>query len=97
MPTVTRNPLLREDLIKIWTYIAADNPSAADRLLDMLEEKFELLARNPRLGVRRTEILPDIRSFPVGNYVILYRSMPNGVEIVRVIHGQRDLTRIKLQ
>lgn len=97
MPTATRNPLSREDLIAIWNYIAFDNTDAADRLLDMLEEKFELLARNPGLGIRRPEISPDLRSFPVGNYLILYRSIPNGVEIVRVVQGQRDLTKLKLQ
>jgi toxin ParE1/3/4 len=97
MPTATRNPLAREDLIEIWTYIASDDPNAADRLLDSLEEKFDPLARNPGIGVRRPKIGRNVRSFPVGNYLILYRSHSGGMEIVRVVQGQRDLTKLKLQ
>jgi len=39
----------------------------------------------------RDELAADLRSFPVGRYVIYYRSLPNGVEIVRVLHSARDL------
>lgn len=39
-----------EDLIDIWLYIAQDNPTAADNLLDTFEEKGRLLAKNPKLG-----------------------------------------------
>ena len=97
MAEVRRNPLAREDLIEIWTYVALDKPDAADRLLDSLEARFETLARNPNIGVRRPEIATDVRSFPVGNYLILYRVISDGVVIVRVVHGHRNLARLKLQ
>ena len=97
MTIARRNPLSREDLIEIWLYIATDNPAAADRLLDAIESKVLLLSSNPGLGVRRPDIAIGVRSFPVGNYLILYRQVQGGIDIVRVIHGQRDLAKIKLQ
>jgi toxin ParE1/3/4 len=97
MPRLTRNPLLREDLIEIWTYIAKDNADAADRLLDRIEEKFVTLAHNPGMGRMRSDIGPEVRHFPVDDYLVLYRETRGGVEIVRVIHGRRDLSKLKLQ
>ncbi|MGH7989069.1 MAG: type II toxin-antitoxin system RelE/ParE family toxin [Limisphaerales bacterium] len=44
----------------------------------------------PLLGREREELLPRLRSFPVSRYVIFYRPMENGIEVVRVLHGARD-------
>jgi toxin ParE1/3/4 len=78
-------------LIDIWTYIARHNSSAADRLLDLLDEKSRALARNPRLGAAREDVAPGVRHLPVGRYLILYRDLGDGVEVVRYIHGMRRL------
>jgi toxin ParE1/3/4 len=45
----------------------------------------------PGIGRQREDLAPRLRGFPFGNYVIFYRPMENGVEIVRVLHGARDL------
>ena len=92
MSEIKRTAQADEDLIDIWVYIAQDNVSAADRLLDSIEEKFFLLADQPRLGPRRPDIAPELRYFPVGSYLILYREISTGIEIVRVVHGARRLT-----
>jgi len=92
MPEIKRTAKAEEDLIDIWVYIAQDKVSAADSLLDRIEEKFFVLAEQPRLGPRRPDIAPELRCFPVGNYLILYREISVGVEIVRVVHGARRLT-----
>ncbi len=81
----------RQDLIDIWAYIAREDPAAADRQLDRIDETCGLLAENPRLGPERSDIRQGLRYFVVGSYVILYRMVDNGVEIVRVVHGARDL------
>jgi toxin ParE1/3/4 len=86
-----RTAQAEEDLIQIWVYIALDNPQAADHLLDVLDEKSHLLAENPRLGVERVDIAPALRSWPVGSYLILYRELDDGAEIVRYVHGARRL------
>jgi toxin ParE1/3/4 len=80
-----------EDLVGIWIYIAADNPGAADRLLDEIESKAQLLAVNPELGQARPDIADELRYLPVGRYLILYRVIDRGIEIVRVVHGARRL------
>ncbi|HEX5846715.1 MAG TPA: type II toxin-antitoxin system RelE/ParE family toxin [Rhodoplanes sp.] len=90
-PRLRRTARAEEDLIDIWTYIARDNPSAADRLLDLLDEKSRSLARNPRLGAAREDVAPGVRHLPVGRYLILYRDLGDGVEVVRYIHGMRRL------
>jgi len=53
-----------------------------------------MLAENPLAGRVREELAPDVRSFPVGNYLLFYRPTQNGVELIRVLHGARDLRRL---
>jgi len=88
---VRKTVLAETDLADIWFYIALDNPDAADGLIDKIEQQSGLLARNPKLGRVRPELMEDLRSFPIGNYVVFYRPEPEGIEIVRVVHGARDV------
>jgi toxin ParE1/3/4 len=94
MPTIVRSPRAAEDLIELWTHIAVDDPSAADRMLDLIEDKLIKLSANPLLGPARPDIARELRLFPVGRYVILYRARPNGIEVVRIVHGMRRLSGI---
>ena len=94
MPVIRRTAQAEEDLIELWLYIAQDNPGAADRLLDAIEEKMVLLAAHPQLGPARPDIAADCRYFPVGNYLILYRMIPDGIEVVRVVQGARRLDNL---
>ncbi len=91
MTRIVRSPRAAEDLIELWTYIAVDDPAAADRMLDLIEEKLGMLAANPALGPARPDIAREVRLFPVRRYVILYRVLPDGIEVVRVVHGMRRL------
>lgn len=91
MPVIKRTAEAEEDLISIWLYISQNNPAAADRLLDEIEEACSLLANHPQLGPARPEIAEVCRSFPVGHYLILYRTIPKGIEVIRVSHGARRL------
>lgn len=79
------------DLDGIWDFIAEDNPDAADRFIGRIFEKFPALAGFPELGRRCEQLAAALRVFPVGNYLIFYRPFGGGVEIVRIIHGARDL------
>jgi len=81
----------REDLIDIWLHIAADDPGAADRVLDRLELAAMNLTENPRMGPARDDIRQGLRYLVSDTYLILYRIVKDGVEIVRVVHGRRDL------
>jgi toxin ParE1/3/4 len=80
----------RSDLDDIWSYIALDNTEAADRFLVAILSRFPKLAAMPQMGRSREELSANLRSFSVGQYVIFYRPIENGVEITRVLHGARD-------
>ncbi len=69
-----RTARAEEDLIEIWSHAARENPAAADRLLDRLDEKSRLLAGNPRLGAARDDIAKGLRYLPAGRYLILYNT-----------------------
>ncbi len=83
--------LAKTDLAEIRHYIARDKPGAAGRQIASFFERFHTLARHPEMGQRRPELGAGLRSFAVGNYVIIYRPTSEGVEIARVVSGYRDL------
>jgi toxin ParE1/3/4 len=91
MPSVLRTSFANLDLIEIAFRIAEQNPAAADAWFDSIGEKCQLLARMPELGRKRPDLAPDLRSFPVGNYVIFYRPVSDGIQVIRVLHGARDI------
>lgn len=80
-----------EDLIDIWTHIATDDPAAADRVLDRLDEAASDLTQNLEMGPARDDIRPGLRYLVSGSYLLLYRILGDDIEIVRVVHGRRDL------
>ena len=82
------------DLIEIWVYVAKDSVDAADRLIAKIQRQCQVLADAPGAGRRRDDVLPGIRSFPVGRYVLFYRQADDGIEVARVLSGYRDLRRI---
>lgn len=84
-------PAAEADLEAIHDYIATDNLAAATMLVARLEDLATRLAETPGMGRARAELLPDLRSFPFGNYVLFYRPAESGIEIVRVLHGARDV------
>ena len=94
MPIIRRTSQTEEDLIDLWLYIAQDDPGAANRLLDTIEDKIILLADNPRLGPPRPDIAEECRYVLVGRYLILYRIIPDGIEVVRVVQGSRRLENL---
>ncbi len=96
MGRLIRTAQAEEDLIEIWMYIAADNPVAADKLVDRIDAKCQMLGDRPGLGLARPDIAPDLRYFPVGRYLILYKEIPGGIEVVRVVHGARHLPDIQI-
>ena len=91
MPVIVRSPRAKSDLVEIWDYIAEDSEARADAFIDRIDKKFRTLAQRPGMGRLRDELSVDLRSFPVGRYVIFYRPLSNGVNIVRVLHSARDL------
>ncbi|MEH2252990.1 type II toxin-antitoxin system RelE/ParE family toxin [Nostoc sp.] len=89
-----RTAKTEEDLIEIWIYIATDNPTTSDSLLDQINTKCQMLADNPELGQARPDIAPGLRYFSVGRYLIFYQNISKGIEVVRVVHGAKYLPGI---
>jgi toxin ParE1/3/4 len=94
MRRIVRTAEAEQDLIGTWFYIAQDNPAAADDTLRRIDAKFSMLAENPKIGKALPDLRKDMRRWPSGRYLILYREIPDGIEIVRVVHGARDLNRV---
>lgn len=88
------SPRASSDLIEIWSYIADDSAANADAFIDKLYETIQLLASKPGLGRHREELAPGIQSFLFGRYIIFYRVVTRAIEIVRVLHGARDIENI---
>lgn len=78
MAGVRRSPQAHLDLVQLWLYVG----------------ECRLLAGMPRMGRARPELRPDVRSFPVGPFMIFYREIEGGIEIVRVARGARDLSAL---
>lgn len=87
-------PEVESELDDIWLYVASksDSVEIADRVIDNITNRFQLLANNPWIGRRRDEDLrPGLRSFPAGEYMIIYRIETDAVLILHVMHGSRNL------
>ena len=82
--------LAERDLDEIWSYVAEDaSPTTADRLIDDIIDRLELMVEQPRMGRARPEFGPGVRSLAVKNYVIYYRH-DGDVLIARILHGRTD-------
>lgn len=83
------------DLSEIEAFISKDNISAAENLIHHLEKRCLSLANNPNLGRRRDYLKPGLRTITEArNYLICYRIKQNSIEILRVLHGARDIEKI---
>jgi toxin ParE1/3/4 len=82
------------DIAEIGDYLFKLDPAAAYRFLNRLDEVFELLASHHHLGRLRPDFGENVRSFPVANYLVFYTPFLDGITVVRVIYGGRDLPEI---
>ena len=94
MPFANISDEAEEDLAEIWAYIALDNSRAADKFIEKLRRTCQILSEFPGMGPMRPELAKDLRSFPVGRYIIFYRRSEQGIDVARVIHGMRNIKRV---
>jgi toxin ParE1/3/4 len=91
-----------KDANEIWFYIAQDNPQAAEAFLSAIEEASYILSTTPSIGGMRYFHHPELhglRFYPLKKfekYLMFYRTVEEEevVEIVRIVHGARDLPRL---
>jgi len=94
---VTWHRFAEDDLAEAYAHIGSDSPASAERLLDAVEHAITVLLSRPRAGRAREFRSPrahGLRSWVVTgfeNYLIFYRPQPGGIEVVRFVHGARDI------
>jgi toxin ParE1/3/4 len=86
--------LAEGDLVEIWLSIAIDQVKNADRFVEELRAQAQRLAEQPLMGVSRQDFGKEVRSFPHGEYLVIYRPTEFGVGIARIVHGARDLGKL---
>ncbi len=91
MPELKISPEAEYDLLEIWLYIAQDSPINADRFLEKLKETANKFCEFTEIGVDRPELMNGLKSFPVDHYLLYYRVINTGVELVRVMRSSRDV------
>lgn len=100
MLAIKKRPQVIRDLIDLATYIAQDNLDVSDRFLVAAEATFKQLAKAPAMGRICQFVHPsltEIRQISIkgfNKYLIFYRITESEVDILRVIHGARDIEAI---
>lgn len=93
---ILKKPAVWQDLLGHVDFISRDNPDAAERFIDSVEQTFNFLAANPLLGAVCAFDHPTahglrrwlVRGFK--RYVVYYRPLSNGIEVIRLLHAARD-------
>jgi len=82
------------DLSEISDYFLEQSVGAGDRFVTTFEKKCQHLANYPYLGRSDKEIMPGLRGLPLLSYIIFYTVSEEGIEILRVISGYRNLPEV---
>jgi toxin ParE1/3/4 len=80
-----------QDLDEICEYIARNHPNAASRLFDAIRERCKVVASFPNMGKSYNQLSPNLRGFIVDDYIVFYYPREDGIDVVRVVSGYRDL------
>jgi toxin ParE1/3/4 len=86
--------LAREDLLQIARYIARDNPERARTFVGELRQRCSQLIDLPNLGIAREDCAKGLRMISHGRYLIFYCLEGNDINVERVLHGARDISRL---
>ena len=97
MLRILRHRKAKRDLLRIYVYLGERNVDAAERFLRAVDSDLKRIAGMPNIGAKRQSNNPkltDVRSLPVSgfhNYLIFYTATATAVQVMRVIHGARDI------
>lgn len=88
-------PAARLDLIEISEYLRQKSPSIATRVLAELRSAMRQLAVRPAIGHLREDLANEkVRFWPVYSYLIIYRAQTQPLQVIRVLHGSRDIRKL---
>lgn len=94
MARVALTSPVRADLDAIWNYVAKENLTVADGLIDDVFERCSVYATQPEAASPADRFQAGLRYFAVGSYVVFYRPEADGILIIRVLHGARNLEEL---
>jgi toxin ParE1/3/4 len=94
MAEVRRTPQAQADLEEILEDLESKSPKAAERFTAAVDERCKALGNFPETGRARDDIAPGLRSTVIARHVLFYRVTGDGVEVLRILHGRRDIRRI---
>ena len=92
MARAIRTLAAEQDLLDLAHFIAVDQgrPSTAERIIDEIIAKCDFYAGNSTLGVAASHLGTDHRLFRLKRWVIMYRPIDDGIEVLRIVDGARD-------
>jgi len=95
MARVAYLPDAKADLHQIWLFVVQQSQSLdrADRLIDTIDETAVKYAAQPKLGEPRPDLHRDSRCFTVQRFVVFYQPTADGIEVIQIIHGSRDVPK----
>jgi len=93
LPEPHISPRAEAGLDAIDDYLFEQDSDVAERYARESDRHFHLLAERPHLG-RASAYAPNLRRFAMHSYIIFYRPVSGGIEIVRVLHGARNLDEV---
>jgi toxin ParE1/3/4 len=96
MARIVYTPRADNDLVEIARFLtqASRNRDVALRFLDLVAARSETYASHPQLAESCPELGQSVRRFPIGSYVVFYRPIDDGIELLRVLHGARDIPAV---
>lgn len=97
---IRRTSQVRGDIISIYRYIHERSPQAAEHVLDAIERSIRSLVDTPGIGHYWNSPDPQLHGIkvttvhPYRQYLIFFRASEQGIEVFRIVHGARELSRI---
>lgn len=82
------------DLLEICEYLEQRNAKAASRLFDLIRQKCKLVANFPKMGKSYEEWIPGLRGFVIDDYIVFYVVIGDSIQVLRIVNGHRDLSRL---
>lgn len=85
-------PKADADLVLILRHsVSAFGPDQMEAYAEQLYRAFDDLAQFPSIGRARDEIVPGLRSYPVGRHIAFYHATDDELIIIRIIHSRQDI------
>lgn len=94
---LVRRPAAARDLVEAVLWLRDEaSPRIAEDFVDAVEEALGLICLHPLMGSGEVGVrlgIPDLRHFPVSGtpYILFYLALERRVDLVRVLHGRRDI------